>query len=125
MRPIVAPMAEAAAVKRYGPLPERVSQRVRGFAAGTDNVAFFFGEDIFVAVGAVLLITSFVDTTYHFTLAPLQVALWAIPTAVCALVIHGLRSLLFDRQLAREMAREPQRDDTQAKAAADREQVGS
>ncbi len=65
------------------------------------------------------------DTTYHFTLAPLQVALWAIPTAVCALVIHGLRSLLFDRQLAREMAREPQRDDTQAKAAADREQVGS
>ena len=125
VRPIVAPMAEAAAVKRYGPLPERVSQRVRGFAAGTDNVAFFFGEDIFVAVGAVLLITNFVDTTYHFTLAPLQVALWAIPTAVCALVIHGLRSLLFDRQLAREMAREPQRDDTQAKAAADREQVGS
>ncbi len=125
MRPIVAPMAEAAAVKRYGPLPERVSQRVRAFAAGTDNVASFFGEDIFVAVGAVLLITNFVDTKYHFTLAPLQVALWAIPTAVCALVIHGLRSLLFDRQLAREMAREPQRDDPQAKAAADREQVGS
>jgi len=125
VRPIVAPMSEAAAVKRYGPLPERVSQRIRAFAAGTDNVASFFGEDIFVAVGAVLLITSFVDTTYHFTLAPLQVALWAIPTAVCALVIHGLRSLLFDRQLAREMAREPQRDDPQAKAAADREQVGS
>lgn len=107
VRPILAPMAEAAAVKRHGPLPERVSQRIRAFAAGTDNVGAFFGEDIFVAVGAVLLITSFVDTTYHFTLRPLDVALWAIPTAVCALVIHGFRSLRVDRQIAQDMRTEP------------------
>lgn len=125
VRPIVAPMAEAAAVKRYGPLPDRVSQRIRAFSAGTDNVAVFFGEDIFVAVGAVLLITSFVDTTYNFTLAPLDVALWAIPTAVCALLIHGARCLLFDRQLAREMAGEPRTEDTEAKTATDRKQAGS
>ncbi len=103
VRPIVAPMAEAAAVRKHGPLPERLSQRIRAFAASTDNVGAFFGEDIFVAVGAVLLITSFVDTTYKFTLQPLEVALWAIPTAVCALVIHGLRSLRMDRMVEREM----------------------
>ena len=103
VRPIVAPMAEAAAVKRYGALPEPVSQRIRAFAASTDNVGSFFGEDIFVAVGAVLLITSFVDTTYHYTLQPLQVALWAIPTALCALLIHGIRSLRIDGRLAREL----------------------
>ncbi len=89
VRPIVAPMAEAAAEKKFRRVPEHVSERIRAMAASTDNVASFFGEDIFVAVGAVLLITSFVDATYHFTLAPLQVALWAIPTALCALVIHG------------------------------------
>ena len=88
VRPLVAPMTEAAAVRKYGPLPEPVVQRLRAFAASTDNVGAFFGEDIFVAVGAVLLITSFVDTTYHFSLRPLDVALWAIPTAVCALVIR-------------------------------------
>jgi uncharacterized membrane protein len=104
VRPLVAPMAEAAAVRKYGPLPDKVVQRIRAFAASTDNVGAFFGEDIFVAVGAVLLITSFVDTTYGFTLAPLQVALWAIPTAVVALLIHGTRSLLVDRALRREMA---------------------
>jgi uncharacterized membrane protein len=103
VRPIVAPMAEAAAVRRHGTLPDRVSQRIRAFAASTDNVGSFFGEDIFVAVGAVLLITSFVDTTYHLTLQPLQVALWAIPTAVCALLIHGARSLRLDREVAREI----------------------
>jgi uncharacterized membrane protein len=104
VRPLVAPMAEAAAVRKYGVLPEPVSQRIRAFSASTDNVGAFFGEDIFVAVGAVLLITSFVDTTYGFTLQPLQVALWAIPTAVVALLIHGTRSLLVDRSLRRQMA---------------------
>ncbi len=123
VRPIVAPMAEAAAVKRHGPLPEAVSQRIRAFAAGTDNVASFFGEDIFVAVGAVLLITSFVDTTYHYTLQPLQVALWAIPTALCALLIHGFRSLRLDRQLAREMHSETNRRPAHAASAADDSQV--
>ncbi len=108
VRPILAPMAEAAAVKRHGPLTDRVSQRIRAFCAGTDNVGSFFGEDIFVAVGAVLLITSFVDTTYDFTLRPLDVALWAIPTALCALVIHGARSLLVDRVIDREMRRAPE-----------------
>jgi uncharacterized membrane protein len=104
VRPLVAPMAEAAAVRRFGPLPEKVSQRIRAFAASTDNVGSFFGEDIFVAVGAVLLITSFVDTTYHLHLVPLDVALWAIPTAIAALLIHGARSLWVDRQLAKELA---------------------
>jgi uncharacterized membrane protein len=103
VRPIVAPMAEAAAEKKYGRVPERVSERIRALAASTDNVGSFFGEDIFVAVGAVLLITSFVDATYHFKLAPLQVALWAIPSALCALLIHGVRMLRLDRQLAREL----------------------
>lgn len=105
VRPIVAPMAEAAAEKRHGPLPERVSERIRAYSASSDNVAAFFSEDIFVAVGAVLLITSFVDATYHFKLVPLQVALWAIPTALCALLIHGGRMLWLDRTLAREMGR--------------------
>lgn len=107
VRPIIAPMAEGAATKRHGPLPDRVSQRIRAFAAATDNVAAFFGEDIFVAVGAVLLITSFVDTTYHLTLVPLDVALYAIPTAVVALLLHGARSLLLDRSITRELEAAP------------------
>jgi uncharacterized membrane protein len=125
VRPLVAPMAEAAAEKRHGPLPAHVSERIRSFAASTDNVGAFFGEDIFVAVGAVLLITSFVDATYHFTLSPLQVALWAIPTAICALLIHGARMLWLDRSLARAMggARAPEADRTPADATSDEQPV--
>ncbi|WP_433555574.1 DUF969 domain-containing protein [Pseudonocardia xinjiangensis] len=101
VRPLVYPMAEGAAVQKYGDLPEKMTEKIKGHTAGADNVGVFFGEDIFVAIGSILLITSFVDTTYNLTLEPLALALWAIPTGVAALLIHGTRLLLLDRQLAR------------------------
>lgn len=105
VRPLIYPMAEGAAERRYGrKLPEAVQERIKGHSAGVDNVGVFFGEDVFIAVGSILLITGFVDSTYGLKLDALHVALWAIPTAVCALLIHGARMLYFDRQLDRLMA---------------------
>jgi len=104
VRPLVVPMAEGAAERKYGPLPEKVTERIRSFAASADNIGAFFGEDIFLAVGSILLITGFVNATYHTHLEPLNLALWAIPTALCALVIHGGRLLYLDRWLDRELA---------------------
>jgi uncharacterized membrane protein len=34
---------------------------------------------------------------YGIRLEPLQLSVWAIPTAIAAFVIHGTRLLLFDR----------------------------
>ncbi|MCG0290741.1 DUF969 domain-containing protein [Streptomyces sp. PSAA01] len=104
VRPMVAPMAEGAAERRHGPLPERVRERVRSYSASADTVGLFFGEDCFLAIGSILLITGFVNTTYHTHLEPLQLALWAIPTAVCAFLIHGFRLLRLDRSLDHELA---------------------
>ncbi|MEU1630392.1 DUF969 domain-containing protein [Streptomyces sp. NPDC020096] len=104
VRPMVAPMAEGAAERRYGALPERARERIRSFAASADNVGLFFGEDCFLAVGSILLITGFVNTTYKTHLEPLDLALWAIPTAACACLIHGARLLHLDRTLERELA---------------------
>ncbi len=103
VRPMVAPMAEGAAERRYGALPERTRERIRSFAASADNVGLFFGEDCFLAVGSILLITGFVNTTYKTRLEPLDLALWAIPTAACACLIHGARLLRLDRTLEREL----------------------
>lgn len=107
VRPIVAPMSEAAAERKHGPLSEPMREKIRSNAASADTVGLFFGEDIFVAIGSILLITGFVDTTYHLKLDPLEIALWAIPTAICAFIIHGYRMLRFDRQLD-TMARQKQ-----------------
>lgn len=105
VRPIVAPMSEAAAERQHGALTDRMREKVRSYAASSDTVGLFFGEDIFVAIGSILLITGFVDATYHLKLEALDIALWAIPTGVCALLIHGFRMLRLDRQLG-AMSRE-------------------
>jgi uncharacterized membrane protein len=102
VRPLIYPMAEGAAERRYGAaMPEAMREKIKGFSASADTVGQFFGEDIFVAIGSILLITGFVDTAYGLKLDALHVALWAIPTAVCAFLIHGARLLHLDRQLGR------------------------
>lgn len=98
VRPLVAPMAEAAAVKIHGDLPEEACDKVKAMAAATDNVGLFFGEDIFFAIASILLIQGVFESA-GYPLTPLQLSVWAIPTAICAFVIHGSRILRFDRKL--------------------------
>jgi len=98
VRPLLAPMAEAAAEGRLGTLSEGMRNRIRAHAAAADNVGLFFGEDIFIAIGSILLIRGFLDQN-GIHVEPAQLALWAIPTAVCAFVIHGTRLVFLDRSL--------------------------
>jgi uncharacterized membrane protein len=105
VRPLIAPMAEGAAENRLGELPPRTRERVRAHSAAADNVGMFFGEDVFIAVGSILLIQSFLKQS-NITVEPAALALWAIPTAVIAFLIHGTRLLFLDRRLARLAASE-------------------
>jgi uncharacterized membrane protein len=100
VRPLVAPMAIAAAEKQHGKLDEDTAERVKAMSAATDNVGLFFGEDIFLAIASILLIQSSL-ATFGIQLTPFQLSVWAIPTAICAFLIHGTRLLLLDRQLGR------------------------
>jgi uncharacterized membrane protein len=102
VRPLVAPMAEAAAEARYGELPSETRDLIRAHAAAVDNIGVFFGEDIFIAMGSVLLIKAFLDQN-GYALTPLQIALWSIPTAVAAFIIHSLRLWWLDRRLQRSL----------------------
>jgi uncharacterized membrane protein len=56
VRPLVAPMALAAAQKQHGELTEDEAEKVKAYAAATDNVGLFFGEDIFFAISSIVLI---------------------------------------------------------------------
>lgn len=100
VRPLVAPMAVAAAEKQHGELDEAASERVKAMSAATDTVGLFFGEDIFLAIASILLIQGSLKS-FGIELTPLQLSVWAIPSAICAFLIHGARLLLLDRQLAR------------------------
>jgi len=98
VRPLIAPMAEAAGERRDAKLSDGARSRIRAFAASADNMGAFFGEDIFVAVSSILLIKGFLEQS-GVIVQPLDLSLWAIPTALLALAVHGARLLLLDRWL--------------------------
>ena len=93
VRPLLAPMALAAAQ----PKDEAAADEVKAMAAATDNVGLFFGEDIFIAIGSILLMKGFLEQQ-GIVLAPFDLSVWAIPTAIAAFVIHGFRLWRFGRR---------------------------
>ncbi len=107
VRPLLAPMSEAAADKTLGSLDAAQRERVRALAAATDNVGLFFGEDVFIAFGAVLLIQGFYARN-GIVLDPMAIALWALPTALAAYAVHAWRIRHVERHLRRELAARPE-----------------
>ena len=105
VRPLIAPMSESAAERglETQALDANESAKVRALAAATDNIGRFFGEDVFLAFGAVLLIQGFYEHQ-GIHLEPLAIALWALPTAISAFVIHAIRIQFFQRKLKRAHA---------------------
>ena len=66
-------------------------------AAATDNVGLFFGEDIFIAIGSILLMKGFLEQQ-GIVLSPFELSVWAIPTALAAFAIHAFRLWRFGRR---------------------------
>jgi uncharacterized membrane protein len=91
VRPLIAPMAEAAAGDAHDP------EKVKAMAAATDNIGLFFGEDIFIAIGSILLMKGVLEG-YGIVVEPLHLSVWAIPSAIAAFVVHGGRLLWLDRR---------------------------
>lgn len=100
VRPLVAPMAEAAAELQNASLPEKMRYRIRAMAAATDNVGLFFGEDVFVAFGAIVLMTTILNAE-GIAVNPLHIAMWGIPTAITAFIIHAWRLSRLDGEIRR------------------------
>ncbi|MBS3928470.1 MAG: DUF969 domain-containing protein [Sphingomonadales bacterium] len=94
VRPLLAPMAEAAAQ----PKNEQEAEQVKAMSAATDNVGLFFGEDIFIAIGSILLMKGFLEQN-GIVLSPFELSVWAIPTAFAAFAIHAFRLWRMGRRL--------------------------
>lgn len=93
VRPLLAPMALAAA----RPSDQAAEDEIKAMAAASDNVGVFFGEDIFLAIGSILLMKTTLEQQ-GMVLAPFELSVWAIPTALAAFAIHGFRLRRFGRR---------------------------
>jgi len=99
VRPLVAPMAEGAATAEHGPLSEAQTADIRAQSAAAENVGNFFAEDVFIGVGAILLMKGFFDSV-GLNVSVWDMALWGLPTALFAMAVGWWRCRELDRRLA-------------------------
>ena len=89
VRPIVMPMAIAAAKRKNENISDDYVDNLKGMASGMENVAWFFGQVLFVGTPGMLLVQStLADLGYDVTLKDLMMV--QIPVALIALVVSIL-----------------------------------
>jgi len=98
VRPLIAPMAEAAAEKQTHGLSDKMRETIKANAAMADNLANFFGQNLFIAAGGLLLIKGVLEEK-GYPIDLLTMVLYAVPTAVAVLIIAFARYQLLDIKL--------------------------
>lgn len=103
IRPIVMPMASAAVERDGKPIDPDHLEQLKGMAAGMDNVAWFFGQVLFVGTSGMLLVQStLADLGYPVEL--LELMMVQIPVAITAVAVAIVYYYLKDRQLMKRRA---------------------
>ncbi|TKB07194.1 DUF969 domain-containing protein [Desulforhopalus sp. IMCC35007] len=98
IRPLVAPMAEAAAEKGRTPLSKKETMQIRALSAASDNFGNFFGQLIFIGAGGLLLIKGVLsDNGFELELGDMYV--WAIPTGIASLIVFFFTAKIGDLRL--------------------------
>ncbi|MDF0480407.1 DUF969 domain-containing protein [Vagococcus sp. PNs007] len=101
IRPLVQPMAEAAAETKYGPLDAKDKDTIKALSAATDNYGNFFAQNTFVASSGVLLIVGTMESL-GYKMTGVDIALRAIPVALFALIFVAIIHTFFDRYLQKK-----------------------
>ena len=105
VRPVVVPMAEGAAVAKYDEINDKMSDDIKGAAAGAENYGNFFAQNCFMGASGTLLIVSTLNEQGFAAVNALDVAKWSIPVAVISVILGAARNLWLDKQLDNEAAK--------------------
>jgi len=101
VRPVVVPMAIGAVETKHGEPNENHVEEIKGMGAGMENIMWFFGQVLFIG-GAGGLLVQATMATIGFEVSLAELALVALPTAICALIVSCAVYFLKDRQLSKK-----------------------
>ena len=101
VRPLVNPMAQAAATNKYGKIDEEDEEKIKALSAASENYGNFFGQNLFAGSLGVLLISSTL-TEFGYNVTALDVAKASIVMAVIAFLISVLQNYLYDKKMAKK-----------------------
>ncbi len=99
IRPLINPMAQAAAVANFGEVDEESVDKIKGASAASENYGNFFAQNVFMGASGTLLIASTMAEQGYGQVTALNVAMWSIPVAVISVLLGILKNYLLDRKL--------------------------
>ena len=97
----VLPMASAAAKKNGKKISEKYEENLKGMASGMENIAWFFGQVLFVGTSGMILVQStLAGLGYNVELVDLMKV--QIPVAIIAVAVAIVYYYFKDKQLSRK-----------------------
>ncbi|SHH89351.1 Uncharacterized membrane protein [Caloranaerobacter azorensis DSM 13643] len=102
IRPLIFPMAQGAAEANYDNLGEEEIEIIKGYAAASENYGNFFGQNVFIAAGGVLLIVGTLGEL-GIEVTPLQVSRASIPIAIFAFIYATVQYYILDKKLSKRL----------------------
>ena len=103
VRPLIQPMAKAAAVSKFGDV-ESEDDDIKAISAAAENYGNFFGQNLFAGSAGVLLITSTMSS-FNYDVSAVDVAVASIIMAVLAFLVTAIQFILYDRKLLRKFGK--------------------
>lgn len=101
IRPLINPMAQGAAISKYGEIDKKSEEKIKAAAASMDNYGNFFGQNLFLASSGVLLISNTLSELGYAT-SGLDIAKASVPIAIIAFVLVLIQNYLLDKQLEKK-----------------------
>lgn len=101
IRPLINPMAVGASEAKYEKIDGEDEERIKGLAAAVENYGNFYGQNVFIASGGVLLIVGTLNEL-GYDVTPLDVSKGAMPIAIIAVIIASIQFYIFDRKMSRK-----------------------
>lgn len=98
VRPLINPMAQAAAIARFGQIDDKTEDEIKGMAAGAENYGNFFAQNCFMGSSGTLLIVSTL-TEQGYEVSALQIAGQSVPIAVISVVVGVVYAIIRDRMM--------------------------
>lgn len=118
IRPVVMPMEQAAVERDGKKIDEKHLEELKGVSAGIDNVAWFFGQVLFIGgSGGLLVQGTLAGLGYDVSLADLAAV--QVPVAVLAMLAAIVYYNLIDRRLMKRRGRAGDAADADAAAEKD------
>lgn len=98
IRPLINPMAQGAALNKYGNNNKEVEENIKAASAAADNYGNFFAQNVFLGNSGVLLIAGTLEGL-GYPANTMDIAIASIPIAVIAFILAYMQNRMLDKSI--------------------------